>query len=263
MPKDNNVRIDHGDPQCGAVHDGGHSLECLSPASFWKPAHLPLSAWFEHAPFAFWLTEMARPEVFVELGTHHGFSYLSFCQAVQRLQLSTACYAIDTWRGDEHSGFYDDEVFHTLHELNQRHYSGFSELIRSTFDKAVPYFADGSVDLLHIDGRHRYEDVAHDFASWMPKLSNRAIVLLHDINVREREFGVWQFWHELKTRYPSFEFFHGHGLGIVNVGTFLVEGLRPLFKSDEAAQSVIRHAYAHLGHSVQIQYDCDQFGLEI
>ena len=67
-------------------------------------------------------------------------------------------------------------------------YSGFAQLVRSTFDDALPYFEDGSVDLLHIDGRHFYEDVKHDFDFWLPKLSDRGIVLLHDTDVRERSF---------------------------------------------------------------------------
>ena len=172
-----------------------------------------------------------RPGIFVELGAHNGFSYLAFCQAVQRLGATTKCYAVDTWRGDEHAGFYGEEVFAKLNELHERRYSGFSRLIRSTFDEALPHFSDGTVDLLHIDGRHRYQDVAHDFESWLPKLSDRAVVLLHDINVRERGFGVWQFWADLQARYRCFEFAHGYGLGVVQVGRLVAAPLRPLFDS--------------------------------
>jgi len=220
---------------------------CLSPASFWQPEDVVPSAWHEHASFAFWLTEALRPGVFVELGTHHGFSYLAFCQAVQRLGGITKCYAVDTWEGDEHAGFYGDEVLATLNQLHDRRYSGFSRLIRSTFDEALRHFADGSVDLLHIDGRHGYDDVVHDFESWLPKLSDRAVVLLHDINVRERGFGVWQFWAELQARYRCFEFAHGYGLGVVQVGRVLAEPLRPLFDSSEQDKAVIAQAYAQLG----------------
>ena len=54
----------------------------VSKASFWKPDYVSSSAWLEHAPFAYWLVDTIRPTVFVELGTHTGFSYLSLCQAV-------------------------------------------------------------------------------------------------------------------------------------------------------------------------------------
>jgi hypothetical protein len=220
---------------------------CISPASFWQPEHLLPSAWYQHAPFAFWLTEALRPGTFVELGTHHGFSYLVFCQAVQRLGSMTKCYAIDTWQGDLHAGFYGEEVFATLNNIHERQYSGFSRLVRSTFDEALPHFGDGTIDLLHIDGRHGYDDVAHDFESWLPKLSDRGVVLFHDINVRERQFGVWQFWRDLQVRYRCFEFTHGHGLGVVQVGNAMREVLRPLFESSPEDKSAIAEMYAQLG----------------
>jgi len=219
---------------------------CLSPASFWQPDDIVPSAWHQHAPFAFWLTEALRPGIFVELGAHNGFSYLAFCQAVQRLGATTKCYAVDTWRGDEHAGFYGEEVFAKLNELHERRYSGFSRLIRSTFDEALAHFGDGTVDLLHIDGRHRYEDVAHDFESWLPKLSD-AVVLLHDVNVRERGFGVWRFWADLQARYRCFEFAHGYGLGVVQVGRLVAAPLRPLFDRTAPDKVAIAQIYAQLG----------------
>jgi cephalosporin hydroxylase len=74
-------------------------MDFLSKSSFWKPEYMVASAWHEHAPFAFWLIEMHRPRTFVELGTHHGFSYCCFCQAIDRLGLETKAFAIDTWSG--------------------------------------------------------------------------------------------------------------------------------------------------------------------
>lgn len=227
--------------------ESGALGRCLSLASFWSPEHVVPSAWQEHAPFAFWVTEAASPRTFVELGTHYGFSFLCVCQAVQRLRLATRCYAVDTWKGDDHAGFYGDEVFYGLYELNERHYAGFSRLVRSTFAEAANHFADGTIDLLHIDGRHAYEDVRHDFETWLPKLSERAVVLFHDTNVRERGFGVWQFWLELQSRYPCFEFVHGHGLGVAQIGKTMAPALQPLFEAAPAERAIIAEVYSQLG----------------
>lgn len=244
-----------GSPPAGAAPVA--SPLCLSTASFWPPLHVVESAWLEHAPFAFWLVEAAQPRSLVELGTHNGFSFLAFCQAVQRLGLSTACYAVDTWQGDEHAGFYGEEVHAQLAATVGRHYAGFTRMLRCRFDQALPHFADGSIDLLHIDGRHTYEDVIEDFESWRPKLSDRAVVLFHDTNVRERDFGVWKFWHALSQQYPSFEFLHGHGLGVLALGPDIPERLRPLLQATPEAVNAIRASYAHLGNGISHRYQLE------
>jgi hypothetical protein len=213
------------------LHDMVHEnslLNCVSQASFWQPLHIVPSAWIEHAPFAFWLIDKLQPKTLVELGTHHGYSYLAFCQAAQKLGLSTACYAVDTWRGDEHAGFYGQEVYEQLANINGRHYAGFSTLLRGPFSDALRHFGDGAIDLLHIDGRHTYDDVRSDFEIWRSKLSSSGVVLFHDTNVRERDFGVWRLWAELSRHHPSFEFLHGHGLGVLAVGAEVPDGLSPL-----------------------------------
>ena len=186
------------------------------PIVFQEPnraVHPP--SWLEHIPFAFWIVDVLRPGTFVELGTRSGNSYSAFAQAIQALTLASAAYAVDTWKGDEHAGLYGSDVFTEWSAYHDQHFSGFSRLIRSTFDEAAEYFADGSIDLLHIDGCHTYEAVSADFNRWRPKVSKRGVILLHDINVRERDFGTWRLWDELKDAFPSFEFVHGHGLGVV------------------------------------------------
>lgn len=225
------------------------ALAVLSRASFWAPDYVSQSAWIEHAPFAFWLSEALRPRCFVELGSHYGYSYFAFCQAIDWLRLGTNAYAVDTWKGDEHAGFYDEAVFGRVSAYNKSKYSAFSCLIRSTFDDAAQYFADGSIDLLHLDGRHFYDDVKHDFETWRPKLKEDAIVLFHDTNVREREFGVWQFFKELSANHKSFEFYHGNGLGCVAIGK-VPDILVPLFDASDEDADQIRSIYSHLGGAI-------------
>ena len=227
------------------------SGKCVFTGSLWHPDRLVESAWLEHAPFAFWLVRQLKPKTFVELGAHNGFSFSAFCQAVQQLDLGTTCTAVDTWQGDEHAGFYGEDIYSELSSYIER-YAGFARLLRMTFEDARNEVADKSVDLLHVDGRHFYDDVKYDFESWVPKLTDNAIVLFHDTTVFERDFGVHQFWKELSDRYPSFEFLHGHGLGVACIGDTPPEGLRPLFEAARSADETesIRLTYARLGKTV-------------
>jgi Methyltransferase domain len=228
-------------------------VSAISPASFWVPDYICPSAWIEHAPFAFWICEALRPRRFVELGTHHGYSYFAFCQAIDWLRLGTTAYAVDTWRGDEHAGFYDESVFQSVVTRNNERYSAFSSLIRSTFEGALDYFADGSVDLLHVDGRHFYDDVKYDFTLWRPKLTEDAVVLFHDTNVREREFGVWKFFEKVAAQHPSFQFFHGYGLGVLIPGDRVPIPLAPLLEASRETARQIRTAYAALGGALTVR----------
>lgn len=223
----------------------------IQKSMFWRPTYLGKSAWIEHVPFAFWLIEALRPKSFVELGTHYGTSYFAFCQAVERLGLAASCYAVDTWKGDEHAGFYGNEVFEQVEAHNEGQYPGFSCLVRSTFDEALGHFQDGSVDLLHIDGLHTVDAIAHDFESWLPKMSDCGVIVMHDTNVRERGFGVFRFFDSIRRDYPYFEFVHGHGLGVVSVGSRRAALLQKLLQSQssDTARRAIQETFSRLGQA--------------
>ncbi len=221
----------------------------LNPGMFIVPRSTPVSAWTGHIPLAGWLVSALRPRLLVELGTHAGASFFAFCQATRASGHEGRCYAVDTWQGDEHAGLYDESVYTGVRDHLAEHYSGFASMMRMSFDEAISYFADGSVDLLHIDGLHTYEAVRHDFETWLPKMSERGVVLFHDTGVREREFGVWKLWSELRERYPSFEFSHTHGLGILAVGAEVPSSLQSLWSvaTDTAAAANVNALFEFLG----------------
>ena len=223
-------------------------LAFLKSASF-NPIDYYSGPWCGHLLFAYDLVCDFQPRKIVELGSHRGQSYFAFCKAVADAGLATKTYAIDTWQGDPHAGFYEESIYQKFSATNEQLFKSFSTMLRCTFDEALSHFDETSVDLLHIDGLHTYDAVRHDFETWRSKLTRPAIVLFHDIAVREKDFGVWKFWMEIKSQYTSFEFEHSNGLGVLLLGSpdqfFSQNGLvKALF--DDAQHANIKRVYASI-----------------
>ena len=238
------------------MNTGTMGYDIFTESLFLAPEKVeePLN-WAGHIPFAFWIVDMLRPEVLVELGTHSGNSYFAFCQSVKFGKLSTRCYAVDTWKGEEHAGYYGEEVLADVYAHNKKHYRTFSTLLRMTFDEALDQFDDNSIDLLHIDGRHTYDAVKNDFMSWLPKLSNRGVVLFHDIVVKNRNFGVWRFWGEVSACYPAMSFDHSHGLGVLFVGSDMnasIAGMLRVWQNPDG-QHLIKSVVEKLARTLELE----------
>lgn len=231
----------------------------LNAATFTPNSLQSPNAWVGHLSFAAWIIKEISPKVFVELGTHSGNSYFSFCQSVVESGLTTKCYAIDTWQGDEHAGKYSEDIFAKVNAYHQERYSGFSSLLRMTFDDAATYFADESIDLLHIDGLHTYEAVRHDFEIWLPKLAPGAVVMFHDTNVRERNFGVWKLWAELQASYPNnLEFVHSHGLGVLQLNNAPLDKKLEWLQPNSVKNEILKNYFAALGSRQLERFDFNE-----
>jgi Methyltransferase domain len=217
-----------------------------------EPRRVVFSTWIDHQPFGYDLVTALGPRLLVELGTHTGLSFFTFCQAMKESGAEGLCYAVDTFEGDAHTGGYDDAVFRDVEAHAREHYPGFTYLLRTTFAEAARHFSDETIDLLHIDGLHTYEAVSGDFATWLPKVRPGGIVLFHDVQARIEGFGVWRFWEEARGRYESFTFEHGFGLGVLrkaggdrSADPELVDLL--FADRSEVVQSRLRAFYVHAG----------------
>lgn len=211
------------------------------------PERLVHSHWMSHLPFAFWLIDMLRPSLLVELGSYQGASFCAFCQQIENLGLSCEAYAIDTWQGDANMGKYSEDVYADLTAYIQAKYPGFACLARMSFDDALAQFQNGSIDLLHIDGFHSEQAIMHDFESWLPKISDRGVILIHDICARLPGYGGVAAWRQISAQRPTFAFTHGYGLGVVFVGTNAPVALKDLSEMDAAAANGFRHRFQAQG----------------
>ena len=197
--------------------------------------------WHRHFNFGFDLIRCLEPKSVVELGVHKGDSYFCFCESIKQLSLDSKCYGIDTWKGDQHSGNYEEEVYQEVERFNKEFYANFSYLVRDRFESAINQFSSESIDLLHIDGCHTYEAVSNDFNTWIKKVKTNGIILIHDINIRHKDFGAWRLWEELQKDFPNITFNYGCGLGVIlnnqgakhfRVGDFLLRDCAMPFISE-------------------------------
>ncbi len=225
-----------------------------------EPRLLPSPWWIGHIPFSFQIVETLRPRKLVELGVYNGASFLAFCQAVEDLHLTGKCYGIDTWEGDIHMGEFEEKLYNEISGYCENNYPNSAVLVRKTFDEAAAHFEENSIDLLHIDGTHTFEAVSNDYHTWLPKMSDRGVILFHDINVTyemvgeaAKEFGVRKFFDSIKEQYPHFEFKHCYGLGVLIVGK---NAPTPVLKMVEEAKSTdFIDYFAQLGTKVLQAYE--------
>lgn len=196
----------------GRISDALHAVT-------WEIEHAPAySARGAHIPFLFGLVTLIEPRVFVELGVQAGASFLGACQAVQRQGYGTRCVAVDKWTDDAPAGKPACGEFDDVRRIISDNYAGIAGYLRGDSAEALTHFAPGSIDLLHIAGSHTDAAARNDFTTWLDKMSDRGVVIVHDINEFRQDFGVWRFWREVREQYPSIELSHGHGLGVLVVG---------------------------------------------
>lgn len=214
-----------------------------------EPRRMVFSTWVDHLPFAYDIVESLRPKLVVELGVYNGLSFFTFCQSMAENDVDGVAYAIDTWKGDEHTDAYDDSIYNDVQSHAREHYRGFTYLLRMYFNEALRHFDENSIELLHIDGMHTYDAVKEDFTNWYPKVKPGGIVLFHDVMARIKDFGAWKFFQELESEHAeTFKFYHGFGLGVLRKpGGEPAENqlLDLLFSSSQREQEKLRQFYTH------------------
>ena len=193
------------------------ALGALLRPSYDDIADLVPDDWSGHVPFMFSLVGLLRPRRFVEVGTMRGTSFFAALQAMAKLGEDAKGVAVSTWavepeREADFAGAYEDFAYLA------RKYADRAGILRMAPEVALHRFDDGSIDLLHLDGLRGLETARTALDAWGPKLSDRGVILIHDIAAHEAGFGVWRLWEEIKSRAPTLEFRHAQGLGVVLAG---------------------------------------------
>ena len=179
-------------------------------------SQLKFAYWEGHRNFIYDFLNFMKPQHILELGSQYGCSLFAMAQSIKDHELECTIDAVDFWNGDIGAPDTGEKVFSMVEETKERFYSEVKlNLHRMGFDDARPQFSAESVDLIHIDGGHRYEDVDHDFNLWLPTLKDNGIIMFHDV-YSTIDQGSCDHWQYIKEHYDVFfDFPHSCGLGIL------------------------------------------------
>ncbi len=180
---------------------------------------LIVTAWRGHEVFADWLVREMKPTVIVELGVDKGFS--SFVFATPGIG---TVYGVDSFEGDPEAGLRNTypEVIAKRDELGIKNL----ELIKGYFSDVAKTW-EKPIDILHIDGRHRYEDVKEDFETWRKFVRPGGVILLHDTIVEKENYEVKRFFAEIDM--PKTNFVRSNGLGVVSTDPKIIAKINRRF----------------------------------
>lgn len=151
-----------------------------------------IEGWMEDEELA-WLYEtvmgLKDPVTVVEIGSFLGRSSAALAAAVAKIGGRLHC--IDTWdaagtcREQEIRAKGPDWLYAGF--LSNMIWLGVSQAVKSIRGSShaqaiVDRFADGSVDMLFVDGRHDYHHVKKDLELWAPKVKAGGVISGHDFH---------------------------------------------------------------------------------
>ena len=225
----------------------GHPAEGAFPFSrrelFWRARYLRQDAGLPHLPFLFWLVSEMRPRRAVTLGVTSGVLHFALCQAVDKIGSDTLCHGLGAWSDEDGAaGPPEGVVAH-----NADHYGDFSSLAATDDEHGAGRFADGSVDLLIVEGPPAGAGLESVARSWLPRLSERGVVFLPGADGLDREaaerFGI-QRGPQRRIRLE-----HGGGLTVLLTGAEQPERIERLaaLEADSPGEVAIHRLLARLG----------------
>lgn len=161
-----------------------------------------------------YLAKLNNAKTVVEVGVAYGYHAEFILENLPQVQyFGVDPYAAnydpqDPFSGDVKKLFQDlfdqksfDRLFKAVqYKLNKLSES--SKLVRKSSVEASSQFADGSVDLIYIDGDHTYKSVMNDLNSWWSKVNpEHGIICGDDLNWKGVKDACDDFFGEKKLKY--------------------------------------------------------------
>lgn len=173
------------------------------------------------------LVEDAQPARILEIGTHFGGTLFLLCRAAppdaRLLSLDLPLAGVPEGIG-----------FVGYHESRRRLYRAFAKpeqritlLVANSQEPGTVAMVERELrgeplDLLFVDGSHRYEHVSRDFALYSRLVRQGGLVAFHDVWPGEFAGGAPRFWREIRAGYEWQELVESpeqkaYGIGVLRL----------------------------------------------
>lgn len=155
------------------------------------------------------------PRVMCEIGTFDGGTSLLFSRFLPTVE-TMLCIDLHVK---------NKRMLRLLAPANQElHFFDMPSYAPKTVNRVAQFLDGRRIDVLFIDGDHRYEGVKQDFVRYRRFVREGGLVFFHDI-VEDRGGRAWaggvpRLWKELAPAYPHREYVHsrdqeGYGIGML------------------------------------------------
>lgn len=206
--------------------------------------------WLSHLPFLHWLIATSQPKRAVCVNVDTGNAVLNTGIWASRYN------ALATTEGSIREATSISSILLGQH----------SDRVAVSVQDEVNFLAgqpDHSIDLLIFDDFHSVDALRKAYSLAKQKLSDRGIILMHDIFVGDNPCHA--FWDEVKTDYPSFTFSQSHGLGVLLVGASVDPRVARLVDADVANQdwNFADYFFQAIGARVEAQAKTMEIGQQL
>lgn len=172
----------------------------------------------------------ARPRVMFEIGTFDGGTSLLFSRFLPTVE---TMLCVDLYVKNK-------EMLRLLAPACQQlRFFDMPSYSPRTVDRVAKFLKGRMIDVLFIDGDHRYEGVKQDFLCYRRFLRDGGLVFFHDI-VEDRGGRAWaggvpRLWKELAPAYPHREYVQSRDQEGYGIGMLTYSSMAPLPASLQAA----------------------------
>ena len=146
----------------------------------WDQCLIPEKTLIELKEFDNVISNLSDGAKIVEIGVRYGNFTIFLSKIADKYNKKVDIIGIDLWEKCGNYGGIGDNSYTKMATLLSKYKN--IRLIQMDSTESAKLFNDNEIDIVIVDGDHRYDKVKSDINSWFPKLKNNGIMYCHDYN---------------------------------------------------------------------------------